>query len=386
MKVKDLQFAKYFLLNEINLPDELSRKILDTEVELQHLGEPDSVTVRDGHITIRQPSSIVRFLYNVLYHVLKPYSSTAFGQDNLSLGLLHACMEYVYNDEPSQSVNALKPPVVMSFDKMSVASVIIEDFIEPLTGHVSLLPVFFLECNFVDACSVIKSSSELCKKHVFSYSSVSCIDKYPILVVNRAIQNKASWQADLVYTILVYNFGSDKTSRILKNIILNKDENIGKNLISAIKILEGDPIFLIDFLNLLESNVILSNDEIRVAASIREQLITSDSFLKNKIKIAQQGKYTPQVFKQWHQWSMIQGLIEKQLAPMRGSMWPASETVKPFEDKHRQMAAERAKKKGKIQLNYEEMLEVAREIYDHKAVQPGELHETLLKDNRVWKT
>ncbi len=54
---------------------------------------------------------------------------------------------------------------------------------------------------------------------------------------------------------------------------------------------------------------------------------------------------------------MMMGLIEKQLTPMRGSMWPASENIKPFEDHRRALMLEHEEKKGS-QLNFEEMLEI----------------------------
>ncbi len=82
---------------------------------------------------------------------------------------------------------------------------------------------------------------------------------------------------------------------------------------------------------------------------------------------------------------MLMGLIEKQLEPMRGSMWPTSESVKPHEDKLRLIIKERTEELGKPQANFEEMLEAARDLYNHNAIEPGQLIETMLKENRVWK-
>ena len=80
---------------------------------------------------------------------------------------------------------------------------------------------------------------------------------------------------------------------------------------------------------------------------------------------------------------MMMGLIEKQLTPARGSMWPATYNLKQFDDRRKAMIAEREKTKGSA-LNFEELLEVARDMYSHNA-KPGTLIENLLKDNRVWK-
>lgn len=82
------------------------------------------------------------------------------------------------------------------------------------------------------------------------------------------------------------------------------------------------------------------------------------------------------------------GSIEKQLAPMRGSMWPTSESVKPFEDKLRKMQAEEALAKGKKHLNFEEMLETWRKRYNHKSEIPAKkLIEEMLDSERTdtWK-
>ena len=70
---------------------------------------------------------------------------------------------------------------------------------------------------------------------------------------------------------------------------------------------------------------------------------------------------------------------------MRGSMWPTTELVKPHEDKLRLVIKEKMKEKNKNQANFEELLEIARNMYDHNAIEPGKLIETLLKDERVWK-
>jgi hypothetical protein len=149
--------------------------------------------------------------------------------------------------------------------------------------------------------------------------------------------------------------------------------------------LKGDPIFVMDFLKYFKSNVTLSPEEENRANEVRDHCFATDEYLSGYVKTAD-GKHSPEVFKQWHEWAAIVGLIEKQLGPMRGSMWPVSDNVKPYEDAHRQMELERAREKGKTQLNMEELLEVTREWYGHKTVQPGELAEKLLSENRVWKT
>lgn len=384
IQVKDLQFPKYFLLNELDIDPRVATKLLDIEIEVRHDGEPDTAVFKGSKLVISQPSSPTRFLFKLLYSIIKNHVNNGFQQDKLSLGLLFACKDYTYSDYDVLCCDD-KPPVLVSFNKLPVPSVIVENLIEPLVGPIKRMPVMFMRSNFVDVCEVSHSAEKFAKRFRQPFKSVSFQD-YPFLVLNNAIHNKAAQMSHLVYQTIACSLGNKRASNVIRNIILSEDSNIASNLIEILKILEGDPIYIMDFLKFIKSNVVLTDDEEIRAAEVRTNVIESDSYLSEYIKTAQQGNYTPQVFKQWHQWSMLMGLIEKQLAPMRGSMWPASQNIKPFEDKHRQMAIERAKEKGKTQLNFEELLELAREWYGHKANNPGQLAENLLRENRVWKT
>lgn len=384
IKVKDLQFPKYFLLNELDIDPRVAMKLLDIEIEVRHDGEPDTTTLRNNKLIISQPSSPTRFLFNVIYSIVKNHINNGFQQDKFSLGLLFACKDYTYTDYDAFHTKIGQPPVLVSFNKLPVPSTIIDNIIEPLVGPVKRMPVMFLRSNFVDACEVSQGSEKFSKRFRLPFKSVSFHD-YPILVANAAIHNEAAQKAHIMYQAMVCSFGSERASKTIRNIVLSEDSNIASNLVEILKILEGDPIYIMDFLKFIKSNVSLTMSEETRAAEVRTYIVESDQYLSEHFKMAQQGQYTPQVFKQWHQWSMLMGLIEKQLAPMRGSMWPASQNIKPFEDKHRQMAVERAKKKGKTQLNFEELLELAREWYGHKTTNPGQLAENLLRENRVWK-
>jgi hypothetical protein len=261
---------------------------------------------------------------------------------------------------------------------------IVETLVEPLVGNIKKLPVLFMQSNFVDACEIAESAEKFSKRFREPFKSVSGHD-YPFVALNTRIHNDGAQMAHLTYKVIEHSMGSELAGKVIRNIVLSNESNIASNLLEILKILEGDPIYIMDFLKFLKSNVTLTQEEEVRAAEVRMQVIEADKYLSQHIKTAQQGKYTPQVFKQWHQWSMLVGLIEKQLAPMRGSMWPATQNVKPIEDEHRQMAIERAKEKGKTQLNFEELLELAREWYGHKTAQPGQLAENLLRENRVWK-
>jgi len=381
IQVKDLQFPRYFLLNEIDLNPKIVLQILQTEVGIRS-GEPDKAILNSNKLIITSPSSITRFLFLVLYNLISHHARYGIQQDKLGLGLLFACKEYTY---ASYVESYKKPSVLVSEEKIAVCDMVINELIEPLIGKIPRMKILYIDSNFVDACEISESAEKFSKRFKLPFRSVSFHD-YPILVANSSIYNEAAIMAHMCIKILEHNFGADKTSKVIKNLILSDAGNIGANLVSILKILKGDPIFVMDFLKYFKSNVTLTLEEEKRASLVRNHIFRTDNYLSGYIKIAADGKYTPQVFKQWHEWAAIVGLIEKQLAPMRGSMWPTSDNVKPHEDAHRQLEVERAKKKGKTQLNFEELLELTREWYGHKTIQPGQLVEKLLSENRVWKT
>lgn len=384
-KIKDLQFPSYFLTHEVQLRPERVKNLLEVEVVISRTGEPDAVQIKKNKIVVSQPSSITRFLFSVLYNLLKNKAGDSIREDKLSLGLLYACKDYALNDFDGHAYLKKHPSVLLSLDKIPLVSVLLHEIIEPLVGTATTPLILFSPSTFIDAAKIIETEDQLSKDLNIPHRSVPFHD-YPFIVVNESIQNQPAVMAHLFHKVLELSYGKDKSNRIIKNILLDQDSDVFQMVVTLVKILHGEPGFILDFLKFFESNAILSKEEEDKVAESRIKLITSDKYLKQHIKVSQQANYTPQVFKQWHQWSMIMGLIEKQLAPMRGSMWPTTELLKPFEDHQRQMITERAKKKGKNQLNFEELLEVAREIYGHKAYQPGQLYENLLKEHRIWKT
>jgi hypothetical protein len=385
-QVKDLQFARHFLLNEIDLDPATFRHLLHVRVKVQDTGEPDTASFSGNTLVVSQPSSLTRFLFVVLYNLLKNFTNKGIYQDKLSLGLLFACKDYVFGDYRVPEKEKKQPPILLDGEKLTIPHTIITSLIEPLVGKVKIMPVLFIESPMVDACEVAVSAEKFSKRFRMPFRAVS-FHEYPIIVANMSIHNEAARMAHICVRIIEHSLGEDVAHKAIKNILLSEESDIGSNLVAILKLLDGSPIFVMDFLKFFKSNVTLNMEEERKAAAVRQNIIESDKYLSEYIKVAQQApKYTPHVFKQWHEWALIMGLIEKQLAPMRGSMWPTTENVKPFEDEHRQMAVERAKEKGKRELNFEELLEVARDWYGHKAVQPGQLAEKLLSENRVWKT
>lgn len=383
IKIRDLQFPSYFLTHEVRLQPKILRNLLEVEVVVSNMGEPDSVQIKKNKLIVSQPSSITRFLFSVLYHLLKSKAERPTHEDKLSLGLLYACKDYVLNDFENKLFD--HPSVILNLNKLPLISILLHEVIEPLVGNITSPLVLFSQSSTVDTARIVETEDQFSQEFGGPRRSISVHD-YPFVFVNESIFNKPAQAAHLLYKILEISYGEEKTHRIVKNILLDRDSDIFGMIISTAKILHGEPGFIMDFLKFFESNVTLSQEEENIVAESRMKSIASDKYLKEHIKVGQQANHTPQVFKQWHQWSMIMGLIEKQLAPMRGSMWPTTEKLKPIEDIQRQMIVERAKKKGKNQLNFEELLEVAREMYGHKAHQPGQLYENLLRNNRIWKT
>jgi len=379
MKISDSQFARYFLLHEVDLPSEVTADILEKQVDVQSVGEPDTVSRSGGAIIIHNPSSFVMFLYRMLESALSGLTADGYHRDKMGMALLHMCRDYAYKNH---KVDFSGPTILLDVDKIIVPSTIIRDIIEPLVGHLDASNVLFAPCFFTDAARVISSSRQLENEYDVEHLSLG-YHEFPVVLVNASIYNKAAQNAHLVVKILESSLGIERSKKVIKNILLNERDGIISLLLMALKIGEGDPGFVMDFVQHLQDSTNLTPDEVNQAIHQQSEVIASDTYLSQHIKVAQMN--SPQVFRQWSQWSMLMGLIEKQLQPMRGSMWPTSENVKPHEDRLRLMIKERAAEKGKSQANFEDMLESARDLYDHNAVEPGQLIETMLKENRVWK-
>jgi len=380
MKIRDIQFIKYFLKTQLGFTSELE-PLLDIQVEIQQLGDEDILSLKPGKIIYRNPSSPAKFLFNILYQLLKDKVGSPIHRDQLALGLYAACTDYVYNDGESEHKHA-GPPVIVDFDKLSVASFIMREIIEPLVGKIECSEVFFLPCNHIDSAQIIKDSRSLQMEFDTSFEEA----EFPLVLCNCSIENSAAQLCDTTVKVLENAVGHEESQKIITNILLGNNGSIAANLVLILKTLKGDPSFVVDFLDLLESHVdIPYNSE--EAVQFQYQEIQRDSYLNECISLTKTAApaASGQSLRQWSQWSMLMGLIEKQLGPMRGSMWPASENVKPHEDKLRLTIQERNKAKGKNQANFEEMLEAARDMYKHNAVEPGKLIEVMLKDNRVWK-
>ena len=380
MRIKDLQFANYFLRNDVDLGDR-AKELLSYEIEINHMGEPDTVVQKTNKLVYNNPSSITKFLFTSIYHLLPKFTNINFNRETTGLAFLYKCRDYTYkNYEMHQHLDS--PPLLVSFDKLSIPSFIIHEFVEPLVGKIKTHPVLYIPSNHIDTCKIVYDVEELVKEYNINARDLSFHD-YPLLTCNTKIHNIAAQLADITYRELELYLGTQTTNKIIRHLLLNEENNLIPRLLMSLKVLSGDPEFIVDFLDYLSCRVELNEMERESSSVIQMNSIRADSFLNKNIKVAT-DRQTHQVDRQWSQWTMLMGLIEKQLTPMRGSMWPATENLKPHEDKFRKQILLKEKTK-KNQLNFEELLETSRDFFGHNAIEPGKLIEIMLKDQRVWK-
>ncbi len=376
MKIKDLQFARKFIRDYVDPIKVDTRSLMDISVEISGTGDTDSLIDRGNQIIMKRPSSLANFLFKLLYTVLSKNITREDKKDQFGIGLLLSINEYVYADyDQTEDM----PPVVMSFEKNLTLYSIINELIFPVIGRFDLPPVLSMNCNHVDACSVASSHDELVKLYNLPRQSVPN-SQIPVVVLNQSVRNRAAKMADLLFKVISFSLGEEKTSRTIKTILMDQESGLMSHLFEILKITDGDPATIVDFIELLSNNVEFSETEWEQHIEAQACIINNDSYLNKHIKVANQRS---QVEHQWSQWSMLQGLIEKQLGPTRGSKWPITEALKPFDERKKKMISDKKKEKGSA-LNMEELLAVSRDIYNHKA-EHGKLIEQLLRRNRVWK-
>jgi hypothetical protein len=381
-KIRDFQLFRYFFGLDIDLHEDIVESILDCKINVKPYGEPDTMIDRGNTIIYHNPSTPTKFLFNILYTTLTRHISKPEHRDKLGLGLYTICTNYVYED--SEIMSSVGPPVVIGFEKIVVPNTIIQELVNPLVGPIKTTNLLFTACQFTDTCRMISNEEELHKQYNFPRGNLSP-HNFPLMLVNTNIQNKAAQLAGILLCILQSNLGKDKTQALLKNILLDESKSLINKIITIVRIIEGDPGTVINFVKLLQSYAGMSVDDNIVSNRLQIEAVTSDKYLKNNIKIAaSDAYYTPEVRKQWTEWAIMLGLLEERLQGVRGPMWPSTQTMKPHDDEKKKMFAKKRKEKGKNLLNFEEMLEVARDVYNHRTDLKGKLTETMLKDKRVW--
>lgn len=383
MKVKDFQLPLYLIKRELGLSLTEQSRLLEIGVRILSTGESDLIINRGHEIVFLNPSSPAKFLFNLLYTLLKNNVESDFDKDTISLALLEICRQYVHYD-PFVSKNTTFP-VLSTFHKNKLPSLILTEIIEPLTGKLLFPKILLLECPFTDCCRIINNYSELAFYN-FKQSSISFDGDYPLILSNTRIHNSAAYHADLIYSVIKLNYGEDESQKILTNILLNQDI-IYERIITIIKVIDGSLLKMADFMKYLKSHVNFNEIDYNESLDIETKKVEDDSYFSGIIKKSSDGYMSSRVNRQWTEVSMMIGLIEKQLEPARGSLWPASENLLPIENEKRQRILDYAKKHKKHpwELTFDQLLEISRDWYNHNVVSPGKLYEELLRDNRAWK-
>ena len=379
MKVRDLQFFRSLLKQELDVCPCSVEKLLDYEILIQYTGDPDNIVDRGTSILYTNPTSITRFLFQVSYTLLSKFVQDEVQKDKLSLVLLCLCREYVYHDENCDSPDM---PLITDFRKATVSSFVARELIEPLAGRIEQPKIIYIPCQFTDVCRIVDSQTDFGKEYGLSNYKLKN-EFFPALVCNLNIKNPVARDADLLIKILELSYGEEKTQKAIKNILLDENNGVMAYLVDILYTLTGKAEYVFEFLRYLDAYTSLSETEETIVVSIQFKVLSDNKHIKEHVKLASDN-YTPAVQNQWSQWSMLVGLIEKQLGSMRGSLWPTTEALKPLDDQRKKIYLDVAKKKKKTQLNMEELLEVTRDIWKKNAVEPGKLIEEFLGNTRVW--
>jgi len=381
MKAKDFQLANYLIINELDLARKTVAEFLDTDIEVYPGGEADTVARSGNSLKFNNPTSVTKFLFNLIYHVAFANEKDDELRDKCSMSLFQACHDYVYEDAEDENLSG--PAVISTVDKNSTVDLVVRQLMEPMLGKAQDVKSLFVPCAFVDSCRIVDDPDYVTRMYNLDRKDIA-VSGFPILVTNTNVHNKAARYAHMVTKWMELCYGFEKTKGAIKAVLLDGDSSLLDNLILILKVTWGDPEGIVDFLEYLQSNALLTEQELAKTICLQASSIEKDSYLSQHIKLATDGKYTPQVWHQWSQMSMLSGLTEKQLEGARGTDRPATRNVGPIEDDKKRLMADKAKKKKKRQLNFEEMLESDRDYYGHNA-QRGKVYEHLLGNDRIWR-
>jgi len=370
IKVKDFQFVNYFLQNELELE-------YDTSEEVRIVQDDKSdIAVKNSCIKVHNPTSVGKTIANIIYRICENKLENPQKKDIFSLGLNQSVHEYVYSDlSPS---NDQSPPVLISGTKIIIPTLIINEIIEPLIDQqIDFLSLLMAECPITDSCRIIESHKDLFGMNIRNNSIP--FTKYPLILCNKNIHNKASLLSHMLIRQLEHSLGEKTTQNLIKKILLNDEEMVMSYIIAILNRVENCPFFIDEFILYLRSYAGLSKPETEVFVQLVKLQYKKVPGLK---KFAQ--LYDQQIQKQWTQWANIIGLTEKQLVSFWGSKRETTELMEEIDVARQQLKNKKKKTDKKHTLNMEELLEVYRELYDDFAVEPGKLHEVLLSKNRIW--
>lgn len=348
MKVKESQFCRFFINEYFNyLSNEDISSILNYELK-------------------QESYSLSHCLFSSIFNAVQQYIPQE-KKDLFAIELLNKCNDYTNLDIDDKIIG---PPVIVSFDKLSLCSFFDSMFVKPMYHRTQKIDILFLSSNCLDACEVVNNKHEL-NKHIKNSRDI----EFPVIVANNNLKNEASLVSDIVIKHLELSFGKEKACDIIRGILTSTSI---EGLISSYKILSNNPLFTPWFIDYLMNYVSFQETQ---KENIKEKLrkeFSNNAFLK----VAWDG-YNPSAPRQWTEWAALVGLTEKQLQPLRGPIYPGIQLRKIEEELAKKIIEE--KKKDKNTVSLERLLEIMREHNDFSNIEPGILPEILLKDNRVWK-
>lgn len=371
MQIKDFQFVSTFLndIPEVDIdPTTDIRIVLDSET--------DRCEKKGNGIVLHTPTLVSKTIFNLIYSLCEEKITNPHKKDVFSLSLYKSIFNHIYNDDSTKM--CIGPPVLVSCKKLHIPSMIIKELIEPIINKkIELLPVMFIKCGFSDSCRIVHSYTDFCDYYKFE-SNIVPFTRYPFILCNHSIENKAALFSHVLLLQLENSFGYDTASSLIKKILLDEKEVVLDGIIKIIYAFGNTPTFVNEFLTYLKTySKLIGGETALFISSIRAHYEKNDSLKK----LAQMDSA---VSKQWTQWSTLLGLTEKQLSEMHGSKRELSENMKEYDKDLELLKQKKRKELNKKDLNKEDLLEVSRDQYNAKAIEPGQLNEVLLNKMHDW--
>jgi len=345
----------------------------DFDVSVLWDDKDDTVSRSGRNIEIHSPKSITKTIFNIASQVVEDKIKNPHKKDLFSLILHQTVHDYVYKDGDECDD---RPSVLISGSKIIVPTLVIREIIEPLIDQtIDIIPLLFVRCPVTDSCRIVHSYMEIEYLDTISSAAIPHTH-YPFILVNEAINNKASLFANILIRQLEHNLGNEKADNLLKKLLLNEENELLCYIVKIVSLIEPDPWFVDDFLLYLRSYVNLEKEEVEVFIT---QLVAAYNQNESMTKFAQ--LYNQQIQQQW---STFLGLIEKQLEEYRGSKRQTTELMKGIDFARKKLKQRKRREKDTKELNYEDLMDVYRELYGTELAEPGKLYETLLQKNRIW--
>lgn len=375
--LSDFVFPRYFFTHESDLDDNQIQEYLSTPVLIHKTGQTNNVKIDGTNIVVHQPSSVSMFLFHLLHNLISKMGVSQDIIDNSTIATVILCNDYINADD--RPFFAFENEIV-KMRHVPELKIIIEDILEPLLGVMLTPNLCFVKSSILDVCKIAEDERTV---HQYAPDMQIKPAQLPVILCNTAIKNKAALFAHIIELTIKASFGDDRHANIVKRILVSENGKILDYILETLKTFQDDPMFVLDFLRYTESSVVIDQSMMSEMNTIKARRIASDATLNQLHKNASSALMSTN-HNQWTQMSLMVGLLEKQLDPARGSRWPATHKIKPVEDRLRAKMMEMKRERRKRNLNFEELLDARRSMYNHKAIEPSKVIEVYLKKNRDW--